>query len=275
MNEKVNKIQIQEEKVVLKMNNKEEITAKLLIGADGGNSFVRESLSFPYISWNYSQKALVSTVKTNIPNSTCYQKFLKTGPISMLPYGEYSNIVWSNTPENVDKLMNMDSESFINEMNEAFQSNNERLNFNALPPSPPFIIGEIGKGSFPLKRLHVKDYVKNRVALVGDSAHTCHPLAGQGVNLGFVDVHVLTEEIKRALDFGQDFGSIITLEKYGKPQKRRNELALNVLEGLKIAYDVNAGPFPYLRSLGVSLVNNFGPLKKYLIDQATGKDIKI
>lgn len=253
------------------MNNKEEITAKLLIGADGSNSFVRESLGFPYISWNYSQKALVSTVKTNISNSTCYQKFLKTGPISMLPYGEFSNIVWSNSHENVDRLMNLDQESFINEMNEAFQNNNERLSFNPLPPSPPFIIGEIGRGSFPLKRVHVKDYVKNRVALVGDAAHTCHPLAGQGVNLGFVDLSVLTEEIKRALECGQDFGSLITLEKYGKKQFLKNELALNVLEGLKIAYDINIGPFPALRSLGVSLVNNFSPLKRFLISQATGK----
>ena len=124
-----------------------------------------------------------------------------------------------------------------------------------------------------MRRLHAKNYVKSRVALIGDAAHTCHPLAGQGVNLGLADVHVLSNTINEALESGHDIGSLPLLEKYGNQQFRRNELALGVLEGLKLAYDINVGPFPALRKLGVTIINNISPLKEFLKSQAMGKTL--
>ena len=247
-----------------------EISTKLIIGCDGANSFVRDFFTFPSLSWNYSQRALVSTVKTSFESEIAYQKFLETGPIAMLPFGDYSNIVWSTTPEHCQELQNLSSEKFIEELNNNFQINNSNINFK-----PPVVLEELNKFrlSFPLKRLHVNEYVKEGIALVGDAAHVAHPLAGQGANLGFVDVVVLTKYIQEAIETGQDIGSLTMLKKYEKEQFPRNEVALNMLEFLKQSYDFNVGPVPLIRKFGVSMINEIPFLKNFAISQATGKDL--
>eukprot|EP01080_Neovahlkampfia_damariscottae_P008787 gene8787-735_t len=256
----------------LKLNFKDSnnsITTKLIIGCDGANSFVREFFTFPSLSWNYSQRALVSTVKTSYESEIAYQKFLETGPIAMLPFGEYSNIVWSTNPEHCNYLQNLTSEKFIEELNNHFQINKSNVS------APPIVLEELNKFrlSFPLKRLHVNEYVKEGIALVGDAAHVAHPLAGQGANLGFVDVVVLTKVIKEAIESGQDIGSLTMLKKYEKEQFPRNEVALNMLEFLKQSYDFNFGPIPLIRKVGVSMINEVPFLKNFAISQATGKDL--
>jgi 2-polyprenyl-6-methoxyphenol hydroxylase-like FAD-dependent oxidoreductase len=157
----------------------------------------------------------------------------------------------------------------LEEINTAFQVNTQ----SNTCPLPPVCIQELTRGAFPLKRLHVTNYVKPRVTLIGDAAHTTHPLAGQGVNMGLVDVHVLAREIQFALESGQDIGSQTILDRYGKPQFIKNEIALNVFEGLKQIYSWNFGPIPFLRSIGVSLVDRITPLKQFIINEATGRNI--
>jgi ubiquinone biosynthesis UbiH/UbiF/VisC/COQ6 family hydroxylase len=268
LNQQVKTIERKENCLNLKFKSGEEISTKLLIGCDGANSFVRDFFTFPTIGWNYSQRALVSTVKTTNQNSIAYQKFLESGPLAMLPFGEYSNIVWSTNPEQCDFLQKLSSEEFLSELNNTLQENSNFI-------YPPIATEELNnfRVSFPLKRLHATEYCKERVVLVGDAAHVAHPLAGQGANLGFVDVVVLTKIIQESVETGQDIGSLTMLKKYEKEQFFRNESALNMLEFLKSSYQMNFGPIPALRNLGVSMVNQIPMLKNFAISQATGQDL--
>ena len=186
--------------------------------------------------WQYKQTAVICTVKVEWEHATAWQRFLPTGPFALLPMGgTYSNIVWTTTPEIALDLKSMSNSNFVVAANKALledygsQPHSRIAEFlggglgtqllGAMAPSaveqfqvPPRIMECVTERlSFPLSLLHATKYVNHRVALVGDAAHTVHPLAGQGVNLGFGDADSLVKVLQRGIETGRDIGEVCML----------------------------------------------------------------
>ncbi len=221
-----NEKNIQQDRAIITLSDKSKISTSLLVGCDGVNSTIRTMATIPLVSWNYRQRALVATVRTTIPHFTAYQRFLNTGPIALLPCtpsGDCSNIVWSTTPEHAAHLMTLETSDLVNEINNAFHHQPSSVGIpdfinRLIPkgsiPTPPTILEIVQqekkpwRGAFPLRRLHVTEYARPRLALAGDAAHGVHPLAGQGVNLGIVDTVVLTKALQLCIESGADIRDV-------------------------------------------------------------------
>lgn len=202
------------------------------VGADGSKSLVRELAGFKTTGWNYSQNAVICTVEHDTENWCAWQRFLPSGPIALLPIGDnYSNIVWTMNPNESVARKSMDEADFVKEVNHAldqgygprptsgFPESNDGifswLKTDSTPSAnekfelPPKVVKLASERMvFPLSLKHANDYVSKHVALVGDAAHTVHPLAGQGVNLGFGDALALSRVIGEAIAVGVDIGEV-------------------------------------------------------------------
>ncbi len=244
------------------------IEAKLLIGADGGNSFIREQGGFSLRQWEYGHKAIVTTVKTEKPHQyTAWQRFMKTGPLAFLPLhlpglgaGEqqYCSIVWSCVTEKADELLSLDDEAFQESLGKAFE----------------FKLGRIEsvekRVSFPLWQRHATDYVLDNIALIGDAAHTIHPLAGQGVNLGFADAQALTDVISAALAKGEDYASHQVLSRYQRSRKGKNLAMMAAMEGFKRLFESEDLMLKTLRNSGLNITDKVPMVKHELMRGAMG-----
>ena len=250
------------ERVVLTLDDEINITAKLLVGADGGQSWVRKQADIAVRATDYKQNAVVATVKTQLfHQETAWQRFMPTGPLAFLPLTDgYSSIVWSTTPEHADTLLSMDDESFKQALAEGFD----------------FKLGEIletsARAKFPLRGQHAKNYVKERLVLIGDAAHTIHPLAGQGVNLGFADAATLAEVLMDAVRAKQDIGSLKALRRYERWRKGDNLAMLSAMTGFKTLFGNNNVALKSLRNTGLNITNNLLPVKNAIIRHAMGLD---
>ncbi|XP_064420970.1 ubiquinone biosynthesis monooxygenase COQ6, mitochondrial isoform X2 [Latimeria chalumnae] len=217
--------------VQLELADGRSLQTQLLIGADGPNSMARKASGIQTVKWNYDQSAVVATLHLAEPtdNNVAWQRFLPSGPIAMLPLSDNrSSLVWSTSHQQASELLNMDEESFVDAINSTFWSNEYHSEFidmtgsmfrsmlSFLMPSggsprqlPPSVahIGPKSRAMFPLGLGHATEYVRRRVALIGDAAHRVHPLAGQGVNLGFGDISSLARHLSRAAFDGKDLGT--------------------------------------------------------------------
>ncbi len=240
------------------------LSCSLLIGADGGHSKVREYFGFECKQWSYNHQAIVATVTTEKPNlRTAWQRFMSTGPLALLPLDlqgdlHKSSLVWSQDVLEAKRLMALDDQQFCAELSQA----SEQCLGDVLLVDRRF--------SFPLTQNHATDYVKSRVALVGDAAHTIHPLAGQGVNLGFADIHVLSEEIFRAIDRNLDIGDVRILKRYQRRRQPENIAAMGIMEGFKRLFAADQLPVRLLRSFGMTKFDKIIPLKNQVIKRAMG-----
>ena len=244
------------------------IETKLLIGADGGNSFVREQSGFTLRQWEYGHKAIVTTVKTEKSHEyTAWQRFMKSGPLAFLPLQEagiksadqhYCSIVWSCVTERAKDLLSLDEEAFKQCLGKAFE----------------FRLGRIEeidtRECFPLWQRHTTDYVQDNIALIGDAAHTIHPLAGQGVNLGFADVNVLTEVITEALNKEENFASHQVLSRYQRKRKGKNLAMMAAMEGFKRLFESEDLLLLWLRNNGLNMTDKASIIKQQLMRQAMG-----
>lgn len=236
----------------------ETLEAGLLIAADGSESRVRNLLALPVSAMSYHQSALVTHAATELHHEeTAWQRFLPTGPLALLPLLDgRCSIVWSTTSEHAEDLMNAAEEAFIEELETASQR----------------VLGSIegisARARFPLRVLHARRYCCSRVALVGDAAHTVHPLAGQGMNLGLLDAAALVEVIENAWGAGEDPGDLRVLRRYERDRKGENLKMLLALDGLNRLFRLpGAGP---LRTFGLSAVNALTPAKRALMREALG-----
>lgn len=249
--------------IELVTDNNQSITTSLLIAADGAQSFVRETLGFSLNTRDYEHTAIVATVETQEPHQkTAWQRFLKTGPVAFLPLLDPNrcSIVWSITPERASQLLTLDTAEFATELGNAFA---HRLGAVRLMNTPQ---------SFPLQMRHVKHYVRSRVALIGDAAHTIHPLAGQGVNLGLMDAAMLTEVIIDAWKKNRDYASYSTLRRYERARKGDIVAMLTLVQGLKQLFAHDSTIIKSLRSAGLQLTDR-SLIKKWLIQYATGQHL--
>jgi len=239
----------------------ETMTASVLVGADGARSAVRAKLAMATRQWPYQQHAIVATVAlASTHGDCCYQAFLATGPLALLPLANSSlcSIVWSLDDSVWEPLMAASDATFLSELN------------RALDRRFPEVVAVAGRAAFPLHQCHAVDYVRPRVALVADAAHSIHPLAGQGINLGLKDVAVLASEFERAQARGLDLGDMTTLRRYPRKRKADNLALMAAMEGFKRGFGTREPLVHVLRNVGLDWVNRSAPLKKWFIRQALG-----
>ena len=227
-----------------------------------------------------------------------YQRFLPTGPVACLPLpGKYATLVWSTTPALAQRLKTLSPKDFCAMVNAAFRLSTVdlaymhtveegqveelawRIQHTAFDtqriPQEVVNVQDGSIASFPLKMRHADTYIGERIALVGDAAHTIHPLAGQGLNQGQGDVESLANTIEYAAEHGQDIGVRMSLERYNSERYAANHVLLGVVDKLHKLYAVESGPLVPLRSMGLRAVNALGPVKQFFMDQAAGSGARI
>ena len=279
------------------LSNGHSIAARLLIGADGLNSPVRNFSGIESRGWDYDRHGVVATLKlSDSPEfATAFQRFLPTGPVALLPLpGSFATLVWSTTPAHAAHLKSLAPVDFLAMVNAAFRLSTVDIAFMHTIPSGqddelswrlqhtpqlsdseqvPYTAIAVQDGSiasFPLRFRHADTYATNRVALVGDAAHTIHPLAGQGLNMGIGDVESLAKTLEFAVGHGQDIGDQLSLEAYNAERYEPNHRLLGVVDKLHKLYSFQSALIVGLRSLGLEAVNAMAPLKGFLMRQASG-----
>jgi 2-octaprenylphenol hydroxylase len=253
-----------ESQVSVELSSGEQLVAPLLVAADGGNSSIREQFKFATREWDYGHSAIVATVQTeSVHQQTAWQRFMSTGPLALLPLNKqgdhhYCSLVWSQESAEAERLMALDNVAFCTELSRASEH----------------CVGEIlsvdKRYAIPLRQRHAKDYVVERVALLGDAAHTIHPLAGQGVNLGFADVKALVDTLCAEAKRGNDLGSLMCLNKYQRLRKPENLVTMAAMEGFKRLFAADNVAVRLLRNMGLGKVNKIKPLKNEIIKQVMG-----
>ena len=238
------------------------LSGRLLIGADGAHSRVRQAAAIELDSAPYHQKAVVCVVDSmQSHQNTAWQRFLPTGPLAFLPLADgRCSIVWSTSEQQADELLALDDVAFIQRLEQAFDRKLGAV--NSVGP----------RGAFPLIRRHAQDYVKPGLALIGDAAHTIHPLAGQGVNLGILDAASLSEVILKAEQQRQDYASYSNLRKYERWRRGENALMMYSMSGFKNLFSNERAELSLLRNLGLNLVNKLSPVKHRFMRHAMGLD---
>ncbi|WP_341503033.1 UbiH/UbiF/VisC/COQ6 family ubiquinone biosynthesis hydroxylase [Gallaecimonas sp. GXIMD4217] len=251
-----------EQHLLATLDNGQLVSARLLVGADGAHSRVRELADMPVSFRDYGHHALVATVQTQEPHQhTAWQVFKPLGPLALLPLWQQDqcSIVWSTTPEEAKALMALDDDGFNQRLRLAFDN---RLGATRVLSK---------RQCFPLRARFARDFVQERIALVGDAAHTIHPLAGQGVNLGFKDAIALASHLLSARALDKDPGSLKVLAPYGRERKTDALAVLAAMGALKNGF-VSGNPLvKFARRLGLSGVDRLPPLKRLFIDEARGK----
>lgn len=237
-----------------------ELFAPLVVGADGSRSRVRGLAGIEVHESAYGQRAVVATVTVSRGHGeTAWQRFLPNGPLAFLPLpGKHASIVWSTTPVHAGALERMSEDGFIGALEDAYEGR----------------LGEISlvgpRAGFDLSTFNARDYVGHRVALVGDAAHTVHPLAGQGVNLGILDAAALAEVLDAARDAGRDIGRAHTLRRYQRWRKGHNALMRTALSGFNWLFGTPFRPVRDARNAGLRVTNRITPLKRWLMLYASG-----
>ncbi len=246
---------------VVTLKDGRSLHAKLLVGADGADSAVRRAAGIETQSLNLHQKGIVATVTTEKPHeATARQRFLVTGPLAFLPLDEprSCSIVWSADTTRADQLMALDDAAFISELQKAFGDWLGKI--QTLGP----------RAGFPLALSHAKTYTAPHLALVGDAAHTVHPLAGQGVNLGFLDAATLAEVLLDAVAKQKDIGAHAVLRRYERWRKGDNLAMISITGGFKYLFGNDLLVVSQLRNLGLDLTNAATPIKNLIMRRASG-----
>lgn len=262
-NESVLSINNIEELIEIKTDSGLNLTANLIVGSDGSMSSIRSLSSIPIRTWSYEQTAIVSLLESEIPiNKTAYQIFTSTGPIALLPVtveGEnLASLIWSADKVYAEKLLSIRDSEFL-----------EELKLKTEGKLGHFKIRE-AISSFPLHQLHAKEYFSERTVLVGDSAHTIHPLAGQGLNLGLSDVIDLSERILSLRREGRDIADEQMLKAYSDSREKINLRMTALMEAFKRGFG-SKNPWVKLgRNLAFSVANETKFLKKKFIKEAAG-----
>ena len=227
--------------------------------------FVREHAGIALDVHDYHQKAIVLTARCELSHvMTAWQRFLPSGPLAFLPLTDdqggtrHCSIVWSQENGEADRLLGLDDEAFRVELARAFEKR----------------LGDVewvsGRAAFPLVARHASRYSTGRVVLVGDAAHTIHPLAGQGLNLGILDIGVLVEEMEQARQRGLPFWSETVLRRYERRRRGPNVLMQKSMTGFERLFAADALPVRYARNAGMRLVNRIAPVKGVIIRAAMG-----
>ena len=245
--------------VVVALKDGGSLRGAVLLAADGSDSTVRRLKGLPVAGHRYEQSAVVTHVtSTGDHQSTAWQRFLPGGPLALLPLADgRSSIVWSVPTADAERLLVASDDEFLAELGAASTG----------------VIGELTACSkrvaFPLQALHALKYTAQRVALLGDAAHTVHPLAGQGMNLGILDAASIAAVVEDALLAGEDVGDLKVLRRYERQRKGDNLAMLAAFDGLNRLFRLPGWAAP-VRALGLRAVEAADPVKRLLMQKALG-----
>lgn len=256
-------LNLESETASITLDDGRSYTAQLVIGADGSDSISRTLAGLSVTEQPYQQSAFVAHLTTERPHErTAWQRFLPQGPIAFLPLKDgRSSIVWTTTPEHAQQLL---SEP---------QAEIETQIANALDN----VLGQVtlasARAAFPLRLMHAKQYSRERFVLVGDAAHTVHPLAGQGVNLGLLDAAALVQILAEAVagtSRAEVMGEMRVLRKYERWRKSENALALRFIDALNAMFGSTRRVTGALRRFGLESVDSIPTLKRFFMTRAMG-----
>ncbi|MBL4899862.1 MAG: FAD-dependent monooxygenase, partial [Colwellia sp.] len=239
------------------------LTAKLLIAADGANSQVRKMVDIGITAWDYQQSAMLINIKTEKPQQNItWQQFLPTGPIAFLPLSKVATKVSLSKETNVDTVEQGGYASLVwyhqrDEIKRLSALSNQQLQQEIIASFPKRLgqIEVIAKGAFPLTRRHANSYQNKRVLLLGDAAHTINPMAGQGVNLGFKDVKALQTVIACAIGNGECWHDIDVLGRYETMRRKDNLLMMSTMDALYHSFSHPSSIVKTLRNVSLLAIN--------------------
>ena len=293
---------------VVTLSNGDVIKTRLLVGCDGYNSPARKYAQIESRGWSYNRWGNVATCKykdTEFRFPTGWQRFLPTGTLAFLPLpNNWCSLVWAVPPEISNILGKLNDDQFTYMLNAAAKLSPEELQYlyKVADQHPAELIDEIrwrleifnhklstpeqaedfpleidyiapnSRAKFPLKLSNADSYVEERVALVGDAAHTTNPLAGQGLNMGQADVKSLVETLERARSRGLDIGAKFALEPYWSERFLPNHVMLGIVDKIHKVYSTDFKPLVWARSLGVNALNSVPFVKDWMVTQISHKD---
>jgi len=264
--QRLERIAFGEREAWLTLANGDNVSAAVVVAADGANSWVRQQCHIPLTFWDYGHHAIVATVRTEFSHdATARQAFLPGGPLAMLPlYDDHlCSIVWSVAPSQAEQLLALDEVEFSKALTAALDG---RLGLCQLVSD---------RQSFPLRMRYARHFARHRLILAGDAAHTVHPLAGQGVNLGFLDAASIIDTLRELHEQGQDLGEYAHLRALERWRKAEAMEMIATMEGFKRLF---AGSNPFkkaIRDIGLTLVDNVAGLKTVFIKQAMGNKMTL
>jgi len=238
----------------------ETVTATLAIACDGRDSPTAKAAGIRYTGWQYPQKGVVCTVEHEEPHGgVAHEYFLPSGPFAILPLtGNRSSLVWTEKTAFAEAAMALDDAGFEAEVARRFGQ----------------FLGEVKvtgpRWSYPLSLSLAYEYSAHRLAVVGDAAHGVHPIAGQGLNLGFKDAAALTQVIAEAARRGEDFGSHDVLKRYERWRRFDNTAMGLGMDAINRLFSNDLTPVRALRGVGLNLVNRMGPARRFFMRQAAG-----
>ncbi|MFC5076504.1 2-octaprenylphenol hydroxylase [Vibrio thalassae] len=250
-----------ESEVWMTLDNGQSFTSKLVVGADGANSWVRKQQDIPLTHWDYGHSALVANISVaDFHDCVARQVFTSQGPLAFLPLDDRNlcSIVWSTEPQRAEKLAKMSESEFNKVLTAEFDG---RLGLCQVKSE---------RRVFPLKMRYARDFVTERVALVGDAAHTIHPLAGQGVNLGLLDAASLSQEVFKLWRAGKDIGRKRNLREYERWRKAEAAKMIAAMQGFKDLFEGDNPAKKLIRGIGMSLVGQLPGAKQEIMSRALG-----
>ena len=237
-----------------------QVSARLVVGADGAHSAVRAAVGLSAASADYRQIAIIGNVATEQSHAhTAWQRFMRDGTLALLPLADgTSSIVWSADEARARELLAATPEEFA----QALDAGSD----HALGATR--LVSE--RRSFPLQRLSAPRYVTERVALLGDAAHVVHPLAGQGVNLGILDAAALAQLVLEAVAAGEDPGALRVLRAYERWRKSEVALMSAAIDAFDRLLAHGTGPVARVAQAGLGVVNRSQELRRFFIQRALG-----
>ena len=256
----VKSLDVQSGRAIVTLADGEEISASLVIAADGRESRLRNEMGIGVIGWSYPQTGIVATVEHECPhNGVAYEHFLPSGPFAILPMtGNRSSLVWTEAKTKVPALLALDDAGFNDELARRFGSHLGKTH-SAGP-----------RWSYPLSFHLAREFVRPRFALAGDCAHGIHPIAGQGLNLGLKDAAALAEVLLDAARLGRDVGALDTLKRYER-WRRFDSFALGAsTDALNRLFSNDIAPLRHIRDLGLGIVDAIGPARRFFMRHAGG-----
>ena len=254
-------LQVSDAGALLLLEDGRALSARVVVAADGAHSWVRRQADIPLTSWDYGHHALVATVRSKEPHeAVARQIFTPDGPLAFLPLwqSDLCSIVWSVPAVRAETLCALDDEGFNRQLTAAFDG---RLGLCKV---------EGPRSAIPLTARYARDFARERLVLVGDAAHTIHPLAGQGVNLGLLDAAALAEQLLKSQRAGADIGLLTNLRGYERWRKSEAARMLAAMEGLKRLFGGSHPLKKLVRGVGLRAVDGLAPLKQGVIRAAMG-----
>ncbi len=243
----------------LTLDNGETLSVKLVVGADGANSQVRQMAGIGIHAWDYRQACMLISVQCeNAPGDSTWQQFTAAGPRAFLPlFDRWASLVWYDSPARIRQLQTLNMPQLGREIAQHFP---QRLG-NVTP---------VAAGAFPLTRRHALKYAQPGLALVGDAAHTIHPLAGQGVNLGYRDVDALLDVLANARGYGETWWSHQVLKRYQLRRMADNAIMQSGMDLFYAGFSNDLAPLRILRNVGLMAAQRAGVLKQQALKYALG-----